>query len=648
MSYRYLILLLFNIWASSYAFAQAQDTTLWRQAMEEEEAQLSALRNSNPAQSQVHARKALELAQRLKDRDSEAFYWTHIGVSYKNMGQYEEALLAYHTALGIQEEVGSVQGQAGNYNNIASVYKLQGKGKQAVEYYLRALDAFRRLEQPKQVSIVLINLGGFYSEQGNYERALNYFKEGLDFARAQKDSLNEAYALNNLGEVYLKQGELERAGQHFVQAMQIKRVLNANRPLVTGLANMGKYFMAKTNYDSAKVYFDQALALSQQAQDLYQEARVWLELGELYYIQNRQDLAAQAYEQSLELSQRIGSKPNYEKAYQHLAKHYARIGQYEKAYVYGELYQNLRDSLRSFEGQRQINELQAFYDDTYDRYRIEILERENAVKTLQNERQTILQGVLWGFVLLLLMMLFMLYRKHQLKRMHASELEHKNTLIAEALAHREMLIKEIHHRVKNNLQIVSSLLNLQTRGLETEQTEVRTILMQSKDRIQAMSVLHELLYKSHDLQSIDAKTYIEELLSYFRQFYVKDGMKLEIEADLDSKIADIDFLIPLGLIINELLTNSLKYAFTPEHAQPRIKVFLRQEAEGFRVGVMDNGKGLPPHFSINSAKGLGMRLVQGLSRQIKAQLSHSQLGGTTFELYFAEEAQNKLNHDVAA
>ncbi|OEC88336.1 MULTISPECIES: PAS domain S-box protein [Methanobacterium] len=207
--------------------------------------------------------------------------------------------------------------------------------------------------------------------------------------------------------------------------------------------------------------------------------------------------------------------------------------------------------------------------------------------------------------------------------------------IKESLMEKEVLLREIHHRVKNNLQIISSLLNLQTRCVEGE--ESISVLKESQNRVKTMAMVHEKLYQSEDLKDINFKEYIESLVSdLFYSYGVKKGT-IDLKIDMDNLEMDIDTAIPCGLIINELVTNSLKYAFPCPNNEDIVKVGLKKlQKDNLKLVVSDNGVGLPEDLDMENVETLGLKMVTILVNQLKGNLEVDKTAGTEFRITFGE------------
>jgi PAS domain S-box-containing protein len=194
-----------------------------------------------------------------------------------------------------------------------------------------------------------------------------------------------------------------------------------------------------------------------------------------------------------------------------------------------------------------------------------------------------------------------------------------------SIAEKDVLLKEIHHRVKNNLQIISSLLNLQMKKITEAKT--RAELNATRNRIRSMALIHAKLYQSKNLSQINFAEYIEEFSRQLRSLYNVSPKKVKLVLDIDEVFLDVDVAIPCGMIVNELLTNALKYAF-PEERSGEIRVVLRSEAAATVLTVEDDGVGLPPEMDLAGVETLGLQLVRGLAQQLNGTVLIEQNGGT--------------------
>jgi PAS domain S-box-containing protein len=205
--------------------------------------------------------------------------------------------------------------------------------------------------------------------------------------------------------------------------------------------------------------------------------------------------------------------------------------------------------------------------------------------------------------------------------------------IKASLREKEVLLKEIHHRVKNNLQVISSLLYLQSKNIEDR--EILEMFQDSQSRVRSMSLVHERLYQSQDLARIDFGEYIRNLANYLLGSYGADANVIQLKIHVDDVFLGVDTAITCGLIINELVSNCLKYAF-PDGQAGEICIELRSDDESqFTLIVSDNGGGLPESLDFRDTRSLGLQLVNTLVDQLGGAIELDRSGGTAFKITFA-------------
>ncbi|NYB52473.1 MAG: PAS domain S-box protein [Methanobacteriaceae archaeon] len=205
--------------------------------------------------------------------------------------------------------------------------------------------------------------------------------------------------------------------------------------------------------------------------------------------------------------------------------------------------------------------------------------------------------------------------------------------ILDSLNEKELLLREIHHRVKNNLQIIVSLLNLQSH--ETMEQQAKEFCRVSQDRVRTMALVHEKLYHSHKLSNISIQDYIKSLAEGLFQTYVTQPGSITMDMDVDDVSLNLDTAIPLGLIINELLTNSLKYAF-PNRKTGKIFIKCKSENDKYILTIADDGVGLPQEIEPEKTDTLGLKLVYSLVNQINGSMEIKRTRGTKFVIKFSE------------
>ncbi len=239
-------------------------------------------------------------------------------------------------------------------------------------------------------------------------------------------------------------------------------------------------------------------------------------------------------------------------------------------------------------------------------------------------------------VLFSIFLLGNIFGKNLLKTHHALY-RSKKELTAQ-MEEKETLLKEVHHRVKNNLQTVSSLLSLQSRNVE--EARMKTLLKSTQNRVISMAMVHEMLYMRNDITQIEYKSYVQELSEYLIRSIKGLDSKVQLKIDIPDIKLGIDTAIPLGLLINEAVTNALKYGFADEE-EGEIYIVLKKELDKqYVLNIGDNGKGFPETVTYKNSKSLGLKLIHNLTRQLKGTIQRDDSKkGTNYIIRFHEITQ---------
>ncbi|MFD0798257.1 sensor histidine kinase [Maribacter chungangensis] len=239
-------------------------------------------------------------------------------------------------------------------------------------------------------------------------------------------------------------------------------------------------------------------------------------------------------------------------------------------------------------------------------------------------------------VLFSMFLLGNIFGKNLLKTHHA--LYRSKQELTVQMEEKETLLKEVHHRVKNNLQTVSSLLSLQARNVE--EAKMKTLLKSTQNRVISMAMVHEMLYMRNDISQIEYKSYVQELSEYLIRSIKGLDSKVQLKIDIPDIKLGIDTAIPLGLLINEAVTNALKYGFADEE-EGEIYIVLKKELDKqYVLNIGDNGKGFPETITYKNSKSLGLKLIHNLTRQLKGTIQKdSSKKGTNYIIRFHEITQ---------
>jgi two-component sensor histidine kinase len=269
-----------------------------------------------------------------------------------------------------------------------------------------------------------------------------------------------------------------------------------------------------------------------------------------------------------------------------------------------------------------------------------LIQQSKAQQALLGQRQTERNALIGGAILLLLL-LTLGYNRYRLKqrnnrqlRARQEEINRKNHSLQLLLDEKEWLLREIHHRVKNNLQIVMSLLNSQADSLEDQ--VALSAIRESQHRVQAMALIHQKLYQAEGMARVPMKAYIEEVVTYLSESYRLDH-HIRFALQVDALELDVTQAVPLGLIVNEAVSNALKHAF-PEGRAGTVHISVSRLADcTYQLVIADDGVGLPVGYDPDRRRSLGMTLLWGFGRQLGGELSVVSPPGTTICLVFEKE-----------
>lgn len=330
-------------------------------------------------------------------------------------------------------------------------------------------------------------------------------------------------------------------------------------------------------------------------------------------------------------------------------------------------YRYLKDSVLNITKQQQVNQLQLQYQTA--KKDLEITSREKNIGLLtgqnrltnQNIRQAqAIQKITVAAVIAAALLLVISLLQYRLKIRANLQLGEQQNIINQKnevlqslvvqkdtlLDEKELLIKEIHHRVKNNLQVIISLLNTQSAYLNDPLAAAA--IRQSQHRMQSISLIHQKLYQSESRALINMQEYTSELVQYLQQSF-DTGSRITFKLNIDDIHLDVLRAVPLGLILNEAITNAIKYGFADD-AEGYIKVGLTcTGGKGLKLSVSDNGRGLPPQFSVDLCESLGINLMKGMCRQINGSLDVKNENGVAVLIDFEMDvaAGRQLTDDIS-
>jgi len=555
--------------------------------------------------------EALNLGKEVSRRTVEGIYW-NIGVISLRAGDYTNALKYNFLALKTAKEVNDTSIQFCVVNHlIASTYIKMQDYATAIPYSLTVLELAKRYKETAYIRGESSSLATEYTHTNQLSKALAVLNEMKSNAVNDIDKLSVTVDfLTNL--TYAK--SFEQAGEY---AQALKKML------------------PKIPQDNATEIMNAYTSL----------ASYYTETGQL----------KQAYRYTT-LHSSLAHKLNYITGIYTAENQYYKLvtllGNFKSAYGHFLKEKEIKDSIDNIVKAYQISLLDIENEALEKNTHIDSLTIDAQIKDIKLKRHQLIQNVTIAGSVMLLIITALIYSRFRLKQRsnallmeQKAEIDQKNNALQqlikdknelledkdEFLLEKDLLLKEVNHRVKNNLHIVMSLLQSQS-GYMHDKSAQQAIL-ESQNRVQSIALIHDQLFKTDKTTEIDLKSYITELVQSLDYSINRGNHKVKIDCIVDNLFLDVSQAVPVGIILNELVTNSLKHAF-PENRTGAIVIMVKQTAHEVEMRVSDNGIGLPVDFNMTKTDSLGLTLIKGLTNQLKGTLQLDTRGGVTVTIKF--------------
>jgi len=528
-----------------------------------------------------HNERSLFYVQQTQDKEAIAEAHSNLGYNLAEIGRYEDAESNLFQAVQIYEELNLFLALGFAYTNLAELYRETNDGAQAISY---AEKAFALIEEHKEGEFDILEPLRVLVRLYPPELALEKAQQIIDVvyaAPADRSNLGleKAHAIHGRAMIFHTLERYDEALQDYRTALSLVEEIAIDKRHTNGWkGGIADVLFLQKKYAQAIPYF--------------------------------RDYITHVEERNMGVYSELVSYKVY------LAECYKQTNQLDSAFVYLNQGKTLESKLLEEELAAVKNELRIKYD-------TEQKEETIATQSTQIQQQKRIQQLsfgIGGLLTLLLSGLFLTYlnnRKRNLRLQELNEnLEDSNLQLDQRNAQNELLLKEIHHRVKNNLETVSSLLELQSAQVEND--EIQSVMQASQSRVQSMSILHQKLYQGENLASIEMKDYFKNLAESVLDTY-DVWEQVEIEYDMQPLELDVDTAVPIGLIVNELLTNTLKYAF-PDGEKGKVYLSLKAtDQKTLQLVVADNGVGKTVNVE-SKGTGFGSQLVALLTRQLNGTM----------------------------
>ena len=461
----------------------------------------------------------------------------------------------------------------------------------------------------KGESLVLNNtLANYYNQMEEFDKAAGYYDDAYEASLSLGSYVNAGIIISNKGEMLLNQGRHQEALKQFEEGKVLKEKGNAPmRFIMSSALNIGNAHSKLKNYDEALIFLNQA-------HDYYDKAGVKENLtiaksylGNLYFEIGKFNLAIENCSTAKDLALEAGNLELTSEACDCLSKSYKSIGNYDLALENYQLYTKTKDSIFNENNIKKQTEQEMEYE-------FNKTQELNAIELEAKEKQSKLYSYLAGSGLLLVLVLgFFSYRNKK----QSIKLAKQKSLLEATVDEKNVLLKETHHRVKNSFQIVSSLLYLQSESVEGK--EAKIAIKEAENRVRSMVLIHQRLYSKDELVGINTKDYFGDLVRDVFESHQFESEAIKYELNVEPLVLDIETITPVGLILNELIVNTLKHAFDEVTSESKINIQFNKDGEHLVLKVIDNGKGFEGEVKSTS---FGITLMKALSKKLNATLNY--------------------------
>jgi two-component system, sensor histidine kinase PdtaS len=503
------------------------------------------------------------------------------------------------------------------YTNLGYVYERRGDLSEAFEIASNNLQMGEKFQDNKAMAMAYSDLCNLFWKQGKYHKGLEYGLKSLElFKKNGIYDLDYDFTFHLIGNNLVMLKRNEEALAYFQSSVKIGEKYGFYNNLSDTYIALAELYKEMENYPNAEISAIEALKYAELLENDFMIMRSLLTIGKLNNHRGKFNLAIENLKKCIQIATpNFGDKFYLSLAYEEISKAYEGIQNPKESLAAYKMYKKLHDEVFNSEADQRFALLQTQMDITQKETTISLQEAKL-------DQQTTIQLfilILTGF---LLIFLSVLYRFFIRKKKYSEVLEKQNE-------EKEFLLKEIHHRVKNNLEIISSLLALQSEQIDDD--NIKLIMMESQNRVQSMGMIHQNLYVGENIASIEMKKYFQNLSSYILESFGA-APRVKVRCEMEALELDIDRAIPIGLIVNELLTNALKYAF-PENRNGLIKIRLEEKNDQLQLKIEDNGVGYTENPKIMGT-GFGTQLVNLLCRQLDGKMKLISDRGTSVFFQF--------------
>lgn len=566
--------------------------------------------------AKIYANKALVDAQRFQIDSLEGDAWLNLGMASYKTDDMSRSISDYQMAIDAYIKANNRSGLATAYLNIGISKQQISDYAAAIGYFLKSASVFEALHDDESLSYAYNSIAICFNYQRDLKKTLEYHKKALAIRLHYGNDKLISQSLNNIGFTFKVHNLPDSAIYYLSRSLDITRHTKDSSEMVLTMQNLGSVYTSKGNFNKAKLYILESLKIAERFGMTEEFARGNFDLAEIHLRQKNLSEGLMVINSVIKIAQRKKLLDLLVDAYGVKYEIYNEKGDYKNALLYLNKKANLKDSLFNSQKHRIVEELDAKYQ---TKQRVKDIENLSLQNTLQNKvvkQQRTSITILIISAALLIVLFAITYINFRAKQ--------------KANLRIQTLMRDLHHRVKNNLQILSGLFTMQIENLNDETT--KNALRENEARLTSMNLIHNKLYLNNTTTKIEMSDYLTNLLTHIRDSFGSQKQNMiDLRIEVSNVMLEADKAVAIGLIANELATNAFKYAFNDQGGEIYLALKFVEKSK-LLLTLCDNGIGIDDEKNKNKPPSFGLRLVNLMARQLNSTLVVTHNPGVSYQM----------------
>ena len=553
---------------------------------------------------------------------------------YFDLFEFEAALEHLQHVLSFYKSADSTE----NYGELllrkSAILYAKGEYIESIETTFEAIEQFKNSHESKHLAFSYLQIGSTYLFIEFYDEAEEYYRLAGEHFLKFGDKLGYSVCESNIALVEYERKNYQTAVQ--LLKKNLPTIIKSDRKTISSFAFQAlcDCYFKMGNYDSASYYINKSFIVDKEMEYTNGLTKDYTMLAELAYQNGDNKKALNFGKKALAQLQLAEDFDLHSQVVLLMANLHEKNGNLLESNRYLRKYIALNDSLKI-----ENDVLNKLAHQENNKLKVTEFELELAIqkKKVQEKENINQEYIIWSLAVLLFIagvVFLLIWKASQKNKRLNQQLYEKKQELEDELNIKRSLLQEIHHRVKNNLQVISSMLSIQAQYLKNDKLE--KIIDECRGRISSMSLIHESLYKSENRRNPLFNEYIKELIPQLIDTYQVDQSKIKLRLKVEKMELTLDESMPCGLIINEVVSNAIKHAF-PDERNGEIQIEMKEVEGGVKLKIADNGIGISPDFKPQDQNTFGYLLIYTLAAQLEAEVNIETTNGLSYEFFWKKE-----------